>query len=605
MEERKKILVVDDEEVVTEYLMILLRKNNFDVVTAEDGAKGLSLVEKENPDVVLLDIEMPLVDGIEVCRRIKSNPDTRNIPVIFITGIEPSMQRRLYCLHIGAEAYFDKPINDRLLVEKINQILHKAKLEEEETAEYTGMPEKALKVEKHNFGGYEIIEILGAGGMSTVYKAIQVSLNRLVALKILSQNLSKSDRFVERFTSESKILARLNHPNIVKVFDCGVEGGFYYFSMEFVDGSSLGSLINKGNLSIEHYCHIIEYVGAALSYLHENNVIHRDIKPYNILISKDGLVKLTDFGISAMMQSEIEKQRRLTSGGWVGTFQYMSPEQSKNSAVVDFRSDIYSLGVTYYRMFTGHLPQGNFDVPSKLNPFLPKKIDKLILKSLAPKPDDRFSTVAEFTSLLLETLGSKQVETTKKTAFSQENPFQVETEPMAAKKSKPASSSAFKNLLANLPLFKSYFSGKNIIKISAAVLFLILTIILGKPNLSISKNHIDIFISKGIYDKEIPELGRVKFIAPKSIKPKENIPLTLEAPKDIDNIELIYSNEEQSTLFKIEMTEIKTGFWWTVIPDWNVLDDSINFYFKIIKDGKIFFIPDTYKKTPFTINPQS
>lgn len=603
---KKKILVIDDEETISAYLSILLRRYNYEVIVADNGAKGLSYVKKEKPDLILLDIEMPLLDGIEVCRRVKSDLETRSIPIIFITGIEPSMQRRLYCLHIGAEAYFDKPINDTLLLDKINQIFNRARIEEEITAEYRAPVGVVQKAEKRDFGGYEILEIIGSGGMSTVYKAIQMSLNRVVALKILAQNLSKSDRFVSRFITESKILALLSHPNIVKVFDSGVEGGFYFFSMDYVDGDPLAFFINKGELQTPHYIHIIQQVGSALQYLHENNIIHRDIKPHNILISKDGIVKITDFGISALMQSELEREKDIFEGsGWVGTFQYMSPEQIKDSDKVDFRSDIYSLGVTYYKMLTGQLPQGHFPPPSKLNLSISKKVDKAILKSLSPKPEDRFQTAAEFTQELLEAFEYKiQADVSAKTAFSQDNPFANEDISFSSGKTEPVSEnedipkiSIYQNILRAV---QKYFPAA--VKIFIALLILILTFIYGKP-----KNLIDNGKRIFLYDNPKSEVADIEdedsfyFIPPRNFNENEDIPITIKTPDNIDSITLFYRNTSQSLIFETSFKEIKPGFWWGIIPDWNVIGDSIECYFKIDRNNKKFMLPKNYKNAPFII----
>lgn len=248
-------------------------------------------------------------------------------------------------------------------------------------------------------GGYQIVEVLGSGGMAVVYKAIQLSLNRPVALKVLHSRFSRDPDFVLRFEQEAGALAALNHPNIVNIIDRGTLGHLYFFVMEFVDGRSMDTLIVEGLLSPKQYTTIIEEVREALAYVHSRGIVHRDIKPSNILVTKDHRIKVSDFGIAHIAWGEPSLQT--TSQKALGTSHYMAPEQVQPKMRVDSRADIFALGVTFYKMFTRELPVGAFPGPSTLNPDLPPSIDPILLKALHPEADKRYQTVEEFCDDLL------------------------------------------------------------------------------------------------------------------------------------------------------------------------------------------------------------
>lgn len=203
--------------------------------------------------------------------------------------------------------------------------------------------------------GFELLEKLGEGGMGIVYKARQLSLDRIVALKILPERLGKDREFVARFMREARIAARLDHVNIVRALDVGESGGVRYFAMEFVEGESVGSMIDrKGKLSEDEAIRIIIQAARALEHAWRHQLIHRDIKPDNILVTKDGVAKVADLGLA---RSTDENTTRMTiTGTAMGTPHYISPEQARGDSDLDIRTDIYSLGVTFFHMLTGHPP---------------------------------------------------------------------------------------------------------------------------------------------------------------------------------------------------------------------------------------------------------
>ncbi|HEX3988782.1 MAG TPA: serine/threonine-protein kinase [Verrucomicrobiae bacterium] len=255
------------------------------------------------------------------------------------------------------------------------------------------------------FPGLEIIEVAGAGGMGTIYKARQPQLDRVVALKILSPELGRDPAFANRFSREAQALAKLNHSNIVSVFDFGQAGGHYYFIMEYVDGISLRELINQSTLNAEESQRIIIEICHALQYAHEEGIVHRDIKPSNILLDKKGRVKIADFGLASLRARE---SREASGGGnamiLMGTPVYMAPEQVDKPWKVDSRADIYSLGVVAYEMLTGVLPVGEIEPPSH-RPGVDPRFDQIVMRMLGKKSRRRYQTANEVRDAVESAMG--------------------------------------------------------------------------------------------------------------------------------------------------------------------------------------------------------
>lgn len=259
-------------------------------------------------------------------------------------------------------------------------------------------------------GGFEIRRVIGRGGMATVYKATQLSLKRPVAVKVLAKRFARSPLFVDRFEQEAGALAGLNHPNIVNIIDKGVIDDNYFFVMEIVEGITLDQLLHSVELTEQHYLHIISEISKALSYVHSKGIIHRDIKPSNILINRQGVVKVGDFGIAHMTETGETMADRKGRKGTVGTAHYMSPEQATDPASVDQRADIYSLAVTFYKMFTRQLPPAGatqVTPPSEINLALPKAVDAIIARAMNPDPALRYAEVSEFCDALIGAFTSR------------------------------------------------------------------------------------------------------------------------------------------------------------------------------------------------------
>ncbi len=260
----------------------------------------------------------------------------------------------------------------------------------------------AGKVLSHNF---VIEELIGEGGMATVYRAVQKSLNRKVAIKALHPQFTGEPEFVERFQAESGALAALSHPNIVSVIDRGEHDGIYYFVMELVPGTDLDELILESRLKLGDWRRIVAACKDAMDYVHKRSIVHRDIKPSNILVDTEGRVKLSDFGIAHILAGDDGMAGSDASRRAVGTACYMPPEQSSDPGSVDHRADIYSLGVTFYKMLTRQLPvDDDYPSPSEANNSVPVAVDAVLQRAMAPEREHRYASVAEFCDDLLKAL---------------------------------------------------------------------------------------------------------------------------------------------------------------------------------------------------------
>jgi predicted Ser/Thr protein kinase len=241
---------------------------------------------------------------------------------------------------------------------------------------------------------FEILELLGRGGMGVVYKAVQRQIDRTVALKILPPVDALSPDFVERFRREARSLAKLNHPNIVTLHEFGETGGLYYFVMEFVDGVNLREMIRTGEIKAGEALALVPKICDALQFAHEEGVVHRDIKPENILVDKRGRLKIADFGLAKILRREQVDHTLTATGMTLGTPRYMAPEQLDRPETVDHRADIYSLGVVFYEMLTGEVPMGRFAPPSE-KVRIDVRLDEIVLHAMERDVDRRYQHASE------------------------------------------------------------------------------------------------------------------------------------------------------------------------------------------------------------------
>src|SRR5215216_5190190 len=292
-------------------------------------------------------------------------------------------------------------------------------------------------------GPYRIINQIGKGGMATVYKAYQPSVDRYVAIKVLPSQLAESKEFATRFQQEARIIAKLEHPHILPVFDYGESDGIPYFVMRYLEAGTLKDKMELGRpLPLNEIDKIFTQLADALSYAHTHGVVHRDLKPANALIDSFGNVFLTDFGIARLLESA--SPRLTQTDAVMGTPAYISPEQAQGMPV-DQRSDIYSLGIILYEMVTGGVPfvadtplavlfkhiSDPLPLPSKVKPDIPESIEKVILKALAKDPQDRFATASDFVAAWKEAVEeTKAARKTRETVPPIRPPETVQQEPV-------------------------------------------------------------------------------------------------------------------------------------------------------------------------------
>ncbi len=264
-----------------------------------------------------------------------------------------------------------------------------------------------------HLSGYKLIGKIAEGGMATVFKAIQISLDRPVAIKVLSKKLADNSEVLRRFNRESRIIAKLANPHIIHVIDRGLTSkDMPYFVMEYVEGTDLAQAIKQNCLDFNRKLELVIQICKALSYAHKNGVIHRDIKPANVLIDHENNARMLDFGIAQFYIDEDVDNTELTLPGIImGTIPYMSPEQQLAACEVTLLSDIYSLGVLMYELFTGIKPIGSFKAPAELDPSIPVQLESLIIQCMEQKPEKRPSSADDIVAQLLKLLQGAHLHT--------------------------------------------------------------------------------------------------------------------------------------------------------------------------------------------------
>lgn len=258
--------------------------------------------------------------------------------------------------------------------------------------------------EGENVGPYRIMEQLGQGGMATVYKAYHAALDRYVALKALHPAFGEDPNFEARFQREARLVAKLEHPHIVPIYDYAEDEGRPYLVMKYIEGDTLKARLKQGPLNSDEITNVVESVGSALAYAHKQGILHRDIKPSNVLIGKDGQMYLADFGLARIAQAA---ESTLSSDMIMGTPQYISPEQAMGEKNLDEGTDIYSFGVMLYEMVVGQVPfnadtpfsiihdhiYSALPMPRAINPKVPESVERVLLKALAKERADRYPDV--------------------------------------------------------------------------------------------------------------------------------------------------------------------------------------------------------------------
>ncbi|HEY8310056.1 MAG TPA: protein kinase [Gemmatimonadaceae bacterium] len=485
------ILIVDDETNNRDVLERHLKRQGYAVVTSADGESALRNVAQRSCDVVLLDVRMPGMDGMEVLRRMKRDASTRDIPVVMISAAD-DLTTIAACIEAGADDFLPKPFDPVILRARVGACIEKKRLRDLEV-DYLRQVERvadaATAVERGTYRAgtlatvaergdalgrlarvfdsmaagvkareqrlqdhvetlrremtearqsaadtgedqqaddgalipgelfanrYQIMRVVGRGGMGMVYKARDRELAEDIAIKMLRGNAMTDDpTVVERFKTEIRLARRISHRNVVRTHDLGECDGAYYVTMEYVEGITVRDLIDmRGHLSVASTLGIAQQLASSLEVAHEQGVIHRDIKPQNMLLDPDGVLKVMDFGIARLAQHT----STLTQAGMViGTPAYMAPEQLL-AEEVDARSDLYAAGVVLYECLTGVLPfEGTSPIaliakvlhttpaaPAARDASIPAALSGLVMRLLDKEPAERPGSARELREVLAE-----------------------------------------------------------------------------------------------------------------------------------------------------------------------------------------------------------
>jgi serine/threonine protein kinase len=387
-----RILVVDDEEAIRKFLLAGLKKRYY-VETADSSEDAAEKINSSDFNLIICDINMSGISGKEFfveCRKVFPE-----IPFILMTGM-PKFSDAVNLVKEGAFYYLTKPIELSFLYSLIDRAI----------SENKGKPNTEDPPPESEFMGHKIIKTLGIGNVGTVMLVEKGG--NYFAVKILRKDTTPESYAIrmQRFAREAEILRRIDHPNIVKIYEYNFDDkkGLPYLIMEHVNGRQLSHHIKQKNLGFDRKISIIKQTADALDHVHRLGIIHRDIKPENILVTDDGIVKITDFGIGKIIDSELT-----ITGDVMGSPAYMSPESFDSAKTIDYRTDIFSLGVICYELFTGVRPfEGDTlyklldairmkkpEEPMKINPQIDSWLQDVMAKMLDKNPDKRFISAFE------------------------------------------------------------------------------------------------------------------------------------------------------------------------------------------------------------------
>ncbi|MBA4386491.1 MAG: hypothetical protein C0404_00840 [Verrucomicrobia bacterium] len=413
-----KILVVDDDELVLEVVQKLLSGLPYTVVATSSPAKAIQILSMWEVAVLLCDLNMPDIDGIEVLNRAREiNPD---IVSILITGFADQEATIRAINEGGIWKYIPKPWKNEELVAVVNQAVERYDRLHRPQAELTSLArgvtarmrvkddikprskpvvvfKKKRAAEELPGGRYKLGEVIGEGGTGIVYRAEDMLLGMPVAVKIISPELAGDKEIIETLKEEARIAMQLSHRHIVRLHNLQISGGEYYLVMEYVKGETFRQILSVyGKVPLDSVLQVVEVACDALAYAHRHNVIHQDLKPENMLLTDDGVLKIIDFGIAGFINVKRKTQSIM------GTPAYMSPEQIRGEDL-DARTDIYSLGIIVYEMLTGEcvFPPGTHPqtvlqmMPPKLTG-LPDDLLDVLNKAVAMNRDDRLKSAGAF-----------------------------------------------------------------------------------------------------------------------------------------------------------------------------------------------------------------
>lgn len=441
-----KVLIIEDEEHIRENIALALTYQGFTTLEAANGIVGVEVAQQDIPDLIICDIMMPELDGYEVLRQLQLDPATATIPFIFSTALADRQSVR-YGMQLGADDYLTKPFTNEELLASIRTRLNKhqtasdtyQKLDNANITQQIPLDQRVQNTHSlvgATLRGYQILETIGEGGAGTVYKAYQPALGREVAVKVLRQKYADSLEFTSRFQTEAELVARLEHPHIIPLYDYWHDESGLYIVMRWLRGGSLRDVLeHDGKLTLARTTRLLDQVTDALSIAHEVGIIHRDLKPDNILLDEYGNAYLTDFGLAKNLTSGttaplsqqdlntlLEAQddffrQEPTNTLYLsdteklnGTPAYLSPEQIRFEPL-SAQTDIYSLAITLYEMLAGEQPfLGSISeivvqhIEQKLPrlhkkfPEIPSKVDEVLQKASAKYWRKRYPDVRALAS---------------------------------------------------------------------------------------------------------------------------------------------------------------------------------------------------------------
>ena len=391
------VLIVDDEEMMRDFLQDALDMEGYTVLLADDYGPARDILASENIDLIISDINLPSASGTDILKYVKEFH--QNMPIILVTGA-PDLQTAVETVKDGAFDYISKPVPIVKLLERVQAALDHAKSDSHLclTAINT--------VDKSPASKYQVIRSLGSGTMGMVMLVEKEG--QKYAIKIMRSDISdiNDNEHLERFKREAEVLTQLKHPNIIKVYEYGIyeKDDVPYLVMEYIAGHPLDYQMEHGNLTMDEKISIIKGVAAALGTVHEAGILHRDVKPANILLTENLEPKLTDFGIARVSNSDLTMTAQA-----LGTPAYMPPEAFTGNSEVDSRSDIFSLGVVCYELLTGSKPFDGVSLadimhsicetapvnPRKINPEIPGFMQDVMAKMLAKDPRERFKDISK------------------------------------------------------------------------------------------------------------------------------------------------------------------------------------------------------------------
>jgi CheY-like chemotaxis protein len=427
------VLIADDNSEARRMLEVRVKREGYAVLLAEDGRQALALLERQDVDMILLDIYMPEKDGFEVLAAVKNDPRWVHVPILMISG-GGDQEDLVRCIEMGAVDYLSKPYNQALLRARLATCIADKRKRDEERGRQphppsAGRPAPALTSPAQTptqllsegptvdlkrpplpqrVGRIQIQRPLGSGGMGHVFLGHHELLDLPVAVKLVRPELLNEPATRARVLREARMAARITHPSIVRLHEAGEYEDGLYLAFEYVDGGDLADLLQRSpnrRLEVATALGITRAVAAGLAEINRLGMTHRDITPRNLLLTQTGAVKIADLGLARQQGSPASPT--LTSEHVIsGTALYMSPEQVKSSTDLDIRSDLYSLGVVLFKMVTGRLPfEGSSSLeilwahlntapppPTQFRPDLPAWVEAVCLKLLAKERDQRYQT---------------------------------------------------------------------------------------------------------------------------------------------------------------------------------------------------------------------